>query len=126
MRGLRFWPVHDELRGTSMSPETEEARTRKAQASAEFWAIAAAYVRNRQAHDATPEGILLHAIRAQIAAVDARQRQAEAPYVAQEIEIEREIERLRAKLAATYEERCRIAAPFESELDKLYEDENNV
>jgi hypothetical protein len=109
-----------------MTPDAEEARTRKAQASAEFWAIAAAYVRNRQAHDATPDGIRLHAIRAQIAAVDARQRQAEAPYVAAEIEIEREIERLKAKLAATYEERCRIAAPFEAELDVLYEKENNV
>jgi hypothetical protein len=109
-----------------MTPDAEEARTRKAQASAEFWAIAAAYVRNRQARDATPEGIRLHAIRAQIAAVDARQRAAEAPYVAQEIEIEREIERLKAKLAATYEARCAVAAPFECELDKLYEEKNNV
>jgi hypothetical protein len=82
-------------------------------------------VRNRQAHDATPEGILLHAIRAQIAAVDARQRAAEAPYVAAEVEIEREIGRLKAKLAATYEARCAVAAPFECELDKLYEEENN-
>ena len=63
-------------------------------------------------------------IRAAILDVDARQRAAEAPYVAAEIEIEREIERLKAKLAATYEERCKIAAPFESELDKLYEEEN--
>jgi len=109
-----------------MTPDAEEARTRKAQASAEFWAIAAQWVRDRQARDATPEGIRLQEIRAQIAAVDARQRAAEAPYVAQEIEIEREIERLQAKLAATYEERCRIAAPFEAELDVLYEEENNV
>jgi len=109
-----------------MTLEAEEARTKKAQASAEFWAIAAAYVRKRQAHDATPDGIRLQEIRAQIAAVDARQRQAEAPYVAAEIEIEREIKRLQAKLAATYEERCRVAAPFESELDKLYEEEYNV
>jgi hypothetical protein len=109
-----------------MNPEAEEARTRKAQASAQFWAIAAQWVRDRQARDATPEGIRLQAIRVQIAAVDARQRQAEAPYVAAEIEIEREIERLKAKLAATYEERCRVAAPFEAELDKLYEEEYNV
>ena len=109
-----------------MNPEAEETRTRKAQASAQFWAIAAQWVRDRQARDATPEGIRLQEIRAQIAAVDARQRQAEAPYVAQEIEIEREIERLKAKLAATYEERCRIAAPFEAELDVLYEEEYNV
>jgi len=109
-----------------MTPDAEEARTRKAQASAEFWAIAAQWVRDRQARDATPEGIRLQEIRAQIAAVDARQRAAEAPYVAQEIEIEREIERLQAKLAATYEERCRIAAPFEAELDVLYEEEYNV
>lgn len=109
-----------------MTPDAEEARTRKAQASAQFWAIAAQWVRDRQARDATPEGVRLQEIRAHIAAVDARQRQAEAPYVAQEIEIEREIGRLKAKLAATYEERCRIAAPFEAELDKLYEEEYNV
>ena len=109
-----------------MNPEADEARTAKAQASAQFWAMAAAYVRGRQAHDATPAGIRQREIQAQIVAVTERQRQAEAPYVAQEIEIEREIERLRAKFDATYEERQRIAAPFKTELDKLYEEENNV
>ena len=109
-----------------MNPAEEEQRTAKAQASAQFWAMAAAYVRNRQTHDATPAGIRQREIQAQIAAVTKRQRQAEAPYVEQEIEIEREIERLQAKLAATYEERQRVAAPFETELDKLYEEENNV
>ena len=107
-----------------MNPAEEEQRTAKAQASAQFWAMAAAFVRGRQAHDATPAGIRQREIQAQIADVTDRQRAAEAPYVAQEIEIEREIERLRAKLAATYEARCAVAAPFECELDKLYEEEN--
>ena len=106
-----------------MNPEAEEQRTAKAQASAQFWAVAAAYVRDRQAHDATPAGIRQREIQAQIAAVTERQRQAEAPYVAQEIEIEREIERLRAKFDATYEQRCAVAAPFEAELDALYTEE---
>lgn len=109
-----------------MNPDAEEARTAKAQASAQFWAMAAAFVRDRQALDQTPTGIRLKEIRAQIAAVDARQRAAEAPYLAQEIEIEREIEQLRAKFDATYEARCAIAAPFETELDRLYEEQNNV
>lgn len=109
-----------------MNPAEEEQRTAKAQASAQFWAMAAAFVRGRQAHDATPAGIRQREIQAQIVAVTERQRAAEAPYVAQEIEIEREIERLRAKFDATYEERCRIAAPFETELDRLYEEQNNV
>ena len=109
-----------------MNPAEEEQRTAKAQASAQFWAMAAAFVRDRQAHDATPAGIRQREIQAQIAAVDARQRAAEAPYVAQEIEIEREIERLRVKFDAIYEERQRVAAPFEAELDVLYEEENNV
>ena len=107
-----------------MNPDTEEARTAKAQASAQFWAMAAAYVRDRKARDETPTGIRQREIQAQIAAVTDRQRAAEAPYVAQEIEIEREIEQLRAKFDATYEERQRIAAPFEAELDVLYEEEN--
>ena len=106
-----------------MNPEAEEERTRKAQASAQFWALAAHYVRDRQARDATPEGIRLQEIRAQIAAVDARQRAAEAPYVEQEVEIQREIDRLVAKLSATYDERWRVAAPFEAELDVLYREE---
>ena len=108
-----------------MNPDAEEARTAKAQASAQFWAMAAAFVRDRQARDATPAGIRQREIQAQIAAVTECQRAAEAPYLAQEIEIEREIERLRARLAATYEERCRISAPFETELDKLYDEELN-
>ena len=105
--------------------DREEAAAARAQSIAAFWQLAVDSVRERTDRALTPEAIRLREIRAQIAAVDARQRQAEAPYVAAEIEIEREIARLRAKLAATYEERCRIAAPFEAELDVLYEEENN-
>jgi predicted nucleic acid-binding Zn-ribbon protein len=98
--------------------EAEEAKTARAIASYHLWLSAAKAI--------APRTIRLREIREQISDVTERQRQAEAPYVAQEIEIEREIERLRAKLAATYEERCRIAAPFESELDKLYDEENQT
>jgi hypothetical protein len=105
--------------------DREEAAAARAQSIAAFWALAVDSVRERTDRALTPEAIRLREIRAQIAAVDARQRAAEAPYVAAEVEIEREIGRLKAKLAATYEARCAVAAPFECELDKLYEEENN-
>ena len=65
----------------------------------------------------------LQTVRLHIDQVEARQRAAEAPYKAQEAEIEAAIERLKHKLAATYEARCEIARPFEIELDVLYEEE---
>ena len=101
-----------------MTPETEEAKTARAVASYHLWLSAAKAI--------APRHERLREIREAIFAVEARQRAAEAPYVAEEIEIEREIGRLKAKLVATYEARCAVAAPFEAELDVLYEEENNV
>ena len=73
-----------------------------------------------------PPAIRLREIREQIAAVTKRQREAEAPYIADEREIEAQIAALKVRLAATYEERCRVAAPFETELDALYAEELEV
>jgi selenocysteine-specific translation elongation factor len=94
----------------------EEARTAAAIRSLNAWSAITKAI--------APRTIRLREIREQIADVTERQRAAEAPYVAQEVEIERDIERLRAKLAATYEARCAVAAPFEAELDVLYDQEN--
>ena len=96
----------------------EEARTEAARRSYEFWLAAAKAI--------APVPIRLREIREQIKAVTDRQREAEAPYIADEKEIEAQIAALRLRLAATYEERCRVAAPFETELDALYEQELEV
>lgn len=68
----------------------------------------------------------LQSIRLHIDEVEARQRAAEAPYKEQEREIEAAIERLKHKLAATYEARCEVARPFEIELDALYAEELRI
>lgn len=96
----------------------EEQRTAAAQRSYEFWLNAAKAI--------APVPIRLREIREQIKAVSDRQREAEAPYIADEKEIEAQIAALKARLAATYEERCRVAAPFETELDALYDEENRI
>ena len=96
----------------------EEAKTAAARRSLNAWADITKAI--------CPPAIRLREIREQIKAVSDRQREAEAPYIADEKEIEAQIAALRVKLAATYEERCRVAAPFETELDKLYDEENRI
>jgi hypothetical protein len=56
--------------------------------------------------------------------IEARLAAAEAPYKAEEREIEQAIDALKARLRAVYEARCEVARPFEIELDALYEIEN--
>ncbi len=56
--------------------------------------------------------------------VEARLREAEAPYKAEEREIEQAIAALKARLRRVFEQRCEVAKPFEIELDRLYEIEN--
>jgi hypothetical protein len=56
--------------------------------------------------------------------IEARLAAAEAPYVAEEREIEQAIEAMKARLRAVFEARCEVARPFEIELDALYEIEN--
>lgn len=97
---------------------SEEARTEAARRSLNAWADITKAI--------CPPAIRLREIREQIKAVSDRQREAEAPYIADEREIEAQIAVLKARLAATYEERCRIAAPFETELDALYEQELEI
>ena len=104
----------------------EEAKTAAAQRYAQFWAAAAAYFDAQRAKAQTPDGVRLREIREQIKTVTDRQREAEAPYIADEREIEAQIAALKVRLAATYEERCRVAAPFETELDALYAEELEV
>lgn len=96
----------------------EEAKTAAARQLEAFWLRAAEAI--------SPPHIRLREIREQIKAVTDRQREAEAPYIADEREIEAQIAALKVKLAATYEERCRVAAPFETELDALYDEENRI
>jgi hypothetical protein len=58
--------------------------------------------------------------------IEARLAAAEAPYKAEEREIEAQIETLKARLRAVFEARCEVAKPFEIELDALYEQENKL
>jgi selenocysteine-specific translation elongation factor len=56
--------------------------------------------------------------------IEARLTAAEAPYVAEEREIEQAIDALKARLRAVYEARCEVARPFEIELDRFYDQQN--
>jgi hypothetical protein len=58
--------------------------------------------------------------------IEARLAAAEAPYKAEEREIERAIEALKARLRAVFEARCEVARPFEIELDALYDEQNQA
>jgi len=55
--------------------------------------------------------------------IEARLKAAEAPYAAEEREIEAQIAALKARLRAVFEQRCEVARPFEIELDGLYAEE---
>jgi hypothetical protein len=56
--------------------------------------------------------------------IEARLAAAEAPYKAEEREIEQAIDALKARLRAVYEARCEVAKPFEIELDRFYDQQN--
>ena len=56
--------------------------------------------------------------------IEAALAKAEAPYKAEEREIEQAIDALKARLRAVYEARCEVARPFEIELDAFYDQQN--
>lgn len=56
--------------------------------------------------------------------VEARLRFADRPYKAEVEEIEAQIAALQRRLRALHWARCEVAKPFEIELDRLYEIEN--
>jgi hypothetical protein len=56
--------------------------------------------------------------------IEARLAAAEAPYKAEEREIEAQIAALKARLRRVFEQRCEVAKPFEIELDAFYDQQN--